>query len=212
EVWGGALCLSQAERTLLELYDIQQRVHEDLPDVLASGVDERRNVVTATVMVVTPQLRREVEQRYGAEAVLPDGWLTPGARGGASSGWRHWTDAPDAPPRLVDRAHPTARPAEVVQGVGARGQVEPGTGPGGPRRPRLGGRREPGPQGVHRVVRPERRGGLLQQAREVPERFGYGGRVAAAHRRGEGGRGGGHPGTVPERPGRQGECQRVTGD
>ncbi|HLV57263.1 MAG TPA: hypothetical protein VKY81_00055 [Natronosporangium sp.] len=77
EVWGGALCLSQAERTLLELYDIQQRVHEDLPDVLASGVDERRNVVTVTVMVVTPQLRREVEQRYGAEAVILDGWLTP---------------------------------------------------------------------------------------------------------------------------------------
>src|SRR5690606_16123994 len=77
QVWGGALCLSQAERTLRELYDIQQRVHEDLPEVLASGVDERRNVVTVTVMVVTPELRREVAQRYGPEAVVLDGWLTP---------------------------------------------------------------------------------------------------------------------------------------
>lgn len=76
EVWGGPLCLSQAERTLQELFDIQRRVHEDLPDVFTSGVDETRNVVTVTVMVVTPELQREVEQRYG-EAVVLDGWLKP---------------------------------------------------------------------------------------------------------------------------------------
>lgn len=77
QVWGGALCLSQAERTLRELQDIQQRVHADVPGVLASGVDERSNTVTATVMVVTPELEREVEQRYGPGAVVLDGWLTP---------------------------------------------------------------------------------------------------------------------------------------
>jgi hypothetical protein len=77
EVWGGALCVTGADHTEAELRDIQQRVHEDLPDVQSSGVDVVANVVTAQVFVATPELQQQVDDAYGEGTVVLDGWLTP---------------------------------------------------------------------------------------------------------------------------------------
>jgi hypothetical protein len=50
----------------------------ELPDlVLGSGVDPVANAVTAQVVVVDPDLQRELDQRYGAGAVILQGWLRP---------------------------------------------------------------------------------------------------------------------------------------
>jgi hypothetical protein len=77
EVWGGALCVTGAAHTEAELRDIQQQVHEDLPDVQSSGVDVVANVVTAQVFVATPELQQQVDDAYGEGTVVLDGWLTP---------------------------------------------------------------------------------------------------------------------------------------
>jgi hypothetical protein len=77
EVWGGALCVTGADHTEAELRDIQQRVHEDLPDVQSSGVDVAANVVTAQVFVATPELQQQVDDAYGEGTVVLDGWLRP---------------------------------------------------------------------------------------------------------------------------------------
>jgi hypothetical protein len=78
QFWGGPLCVTGAERTDAELLDIQQRLHVELPDlVLGSGVDPVANAVTAQVVVVDPDLQRELDQRYGAGAVILQGWLRP---------------------------------------------------------------------------------------------------------------------------------------
>jgi hypothetical protein len=78
EVWGGALCLSGAAHTEAELLDIQQRLHQDLPDaVLGSGVDPVANAVVAQVLVADPGLQRELDDRYGEGTVIQDGWLRP---------------------------------------------------------------------------------------------------------------------------------------
>jgi hypothetical protein len=77
EVWGGALCVTGADHTEAELRDIQQRVHEDLPDVQSSGVDVVANVVTAQVFVATPELQQQVDDAYGEGTVVLDGWLRP---------------------------------------------------------------------------------------------------------------------------------------
>jgi hypothetical protein len=77
EVWGGALCVTGAERTEAELLDIQQRLHEDLPDLQGSGVDVVANVVTAQVFVASPELQRQLDDEYGEGTVVLEGWLTP---------------------------------------------------------------------------------------------------------------------------------------
>lgn len=78
QVWGGALCLTGAARTETELLEIQQQLHQDLPDrVLSSGVDVRANAVTAQMFVADPALQRDLDERYGPGAVILDGWLRP---------------------------------------------------------------------------------------------------------------------------------------
>jgi hypothetical protein len=77
QVWGGALCVTTATRTLQELLDIQQELHRDYPDLLGSGVDEVGNAVVAQVPVASPELQRQLDDRYGEGAVILDGWLQP---------------------------------------------------------------------------------------------------------------------------------------
>jgi hypothetical protein len=78
QVWGGALCVSRAGHTEAELVAVQQRLQQDLPEVLlGSGVDVVANAVTAQVYVADRELRQEVDRRYGAGTVILDGWLRP---------------------------------------------------------------------------------------------------------------------------------------
>ncbi|MDX6740140.1 hypothetical protein [Actinocorallia sp. A-T 12471] len=77
EVWGGALCVSSAERTEKELNGVQSRIHKDFPDVLGSGIDIVRNQVTVEVYIATDEVRRAFDERYGAGVVRVSGVLYP---------------------------------------------------------------------------------------------------------------------------------------
>lgn len=82
EVWGGALCVTSADRTQEELTDIQRRLHEELPPdhvpaVLSSSVDVRANAVTAQVHVATEELHDRVREEYGEGAVALESWFQP---------------------------------------------------------------------------------------------------------------------------------------
>jgi hypothetical protein len=78
EMWGGALCLSGAERTYQELLELQRRVHEEEDlRVLSSGPDVLANALRVQVFVATDELRHELDRRFGPGAVILDGWLRP---------------------------------------------------------------------------------------------------------------------------------------
>ncbi|MEW1840104.1 hypothetical protein AB0392_19345 [Nonomuraea angiospora] len=78
EVWGGALCVSGAARSQSELEAIQREVETELGDRLVSASSSvRGNQVTAQVWVATDELRRDLEARHGAGAVVLDGVLRP---------------------------------------------------------------------------------------------------------------------------------------
>lgn len=78
-VWGGALCVSSAERTLAELQAIQDQLFEEYGGPLgvsSGGVDVYLNQVGATAYVATPELTTDIERRFGA-AVDLTGLLEP---------------------------------------------------------------------------------------------------------------------------------------
>ncbi|PZG23714.1 hypothetical protein C1J01_00375 [Nonomuraea aridisoli] len=77
EVWGGALCLSQAEHTAAELRTLQEKVQEELTDAYSVSADERAGHVRAGVWAATPELRRHVDATYGKGMVVLDGLLQP---------------------------------------------------------------------------------------------------------------------------------------
>jgi hypothetical protein len=77
KVWGGALCLSPAERTESELRRLQRKVTEEVPGVLGSSVDITGNRVDITVSVVTDDLRQDLDARYGPGTVRAWGVLRP---------------------------------------------------------------------------------------------------------------------------------------
>lgn len=77
EVWGGALCVTAADRTLQELLGIQQQLQLDHPGLLSSGVDEPGNRVVAQVLVASPELQAELDDRFGEGVVALHGWLRP---------------------------------------------------------------------------------------------------------------------------------------
>jgi hypothetical protein len=73
-VWGGALCVSAAERTEAELRAIQEEM-SDLPGFLGSGVTE--GAVQVSVLVAHVATQRELDDRYGAGVVRLVGALRP---------------------------------------------------------------------------------------------------------------------------------------
>lgn len=80
EVWGGALCVTTAERTMAELRATQDEL-TDLygpgPGGLSSGgIDVPSNQVRVTAYVATPELTGELESRFG-DAVAVTGLLEP---------------------------------------------------------------------------------------------------------------------------------------
>jgi len=76
EVWGGALCLSPAQRTYAELERIQ-RAAEQEPGFLSAAVDEIANRVRLGVWAATDELRRRFDETYGPGAVVVEGVLRP---------------------------------------------------------------------------------------------------------------------------------------
>ncbi|MGI5162483.1 hypothetical protein [Microbispora sp. CA-102843] len=77
EVWGGALCLSRAERTEAELRALQERAGKEIKGVQSAAVDERAGRVEIGVWVATPELQREIDEKYGKGLVVLEGILKP---------------------------------------------------------------------------------------------------------------------------------------
>ncbi|HEV2811599.1 MAG TPA: hypothetical protein VGV93_14520 [Acidimicrobiales bacterium] len=75
EVWGGALCVSPAERSLAELQTIQAEVTTD--ETTFSSINAPANVVEVQVMVADPDHQAAYDARYGDGAVVVTGWLEP---------------------------------------------------------------------------------------------------------------------------------------
>jgi hypothetical protein len=77
-IWGGPLCVTQLERSLHELTQLQK----DFPaeelglELLGSGIAENRNVLEIMVVVLPDEARAEVERRYG-DSVLIEAILQP---------------------------------------------------------------------------------------------------------------------------------------
>jgi hypothetical protein len=75
-LWGGPLCIVEAEHTLAELEAVAQRLHRDLDGVLMAGPDEVTGTVEITLPVVDGQLRSDLRDRYG-DVVEVSGALRP---------------------------------------------------------------------------------------------------------------------------------------
>ena len=75
-VWGGALCVSTAERTMAELQRVQRQLGE-ADGMLSSGIDEVTAQVGLTVLVATEEFQQRLDDRYGAGAVRLFGSLEP---------------------------------------------------------------------------------------------------------------------------------------
>ncbi|MFG1702980.1 hypothetical protein ACFLIM_07290 [Nonomuraea sp. M3C6] len=78
EVWGGALCLTGAQRTETELHRIQRAIEAELAGgMVSTSPDEIANRVNAVVWLATDDLRRRLDEKYGGGAIALDGMLKP---------------------------------------------------------------------------------------------------------------------------------------
>ncbi|WP_433351831.1 hypothetical protein ACQP25_02500 [Microtetraspora malaysiensis] len=77
EVWGGALCLSQAPYSEKELQVVQGRALKEITGVFSAWVDARAGHVSIGVWAVTPELQREVDEKYGKGLVVLHTYLKP---------------------------------------------------------------------------------------------------------------------------------------
>ncbi|MFC4015462.1 hypothetical protein ACFOY2_50210 [Nonomuraea purpurea] len=78
EVWGGALCLSGAQRSEAALNAIQRQVESEVGDGLISASSSvTRNVLEVSVWLATDELRRAVDAKHGAGVVVFDSVLRP---------------------------------------------------------------------------------------------------------------------------------------
>jgi hypothetical protein len=75
ELWGGALCVSLAERSLADLQAIQAELSG--ADVTMSSINQAVNAVEVQVVVADPALQADYDARYGDGAVDVAGWLQP---------------------------------------------------------------------------------------------------------------------------------------
>ncbi|WP_084961519.1 hypothetical protein [Thermoactinospora rubra] len=77
EVWGGALCVTRAERTEAELRAIQERAQQEIPGVTDSSADVVSGKVDVGVWVATGELQRQVDEKFGTGVVRLHAFLTP---------------------------------------------------------------------------------------------------------------------------------------
>lgn len=80
EVWGGALCVSSAERSEAQLHQAQEEVAGE-PGVLFTSTDVVSGTVEVGVPVATEERQQELDDRYGSGAVRLVGRLEPLDRG-----------------------------------------------------------------------------------------------------------------------------------
>lgn len=76
EVWGGALCVSQARYSEARLSAIQKELIQGLP-AASSDIDTLGNKVTIDMWVAFEGQQKEMDARYGAGAVVLTGLLRP---------------------------------------------------------------------------------------------------------------------------------------
>lgn len=73
-VWGGALCVSQAERSSAELRAVAEAL---IAAGTTANVDETRGVVVADVYVADDDRQAGWDEEYGPGVVVQQPWLTP---------------------------------------------------------------------------------------------------------------------------------------
>ncbi|WP_166346144.1 hypothetical protein [Phytoactinopolyspora limicola] len=66
ELWGGSLCVSQAENTEAELREIQESL--DVPGMLSSGVDVKSGALEVSV-ILDDGLQQQLDEQYGTGKV-----------------------------------------------------------------------------------------------------------------------------------------------
>ncbi|WP_345216682.1 hypothetical protein [Georgenia halophila] len=76
EVWGGALCVSAAERTEAELLELQEQLG-DLPGLLSSGVSVVQNRLDVQVTYDDGTLQERLDAEHGDGAVHVESALIP---------------------------------------------------------------------------------------------------------------------------------------
>jgi hypothetical protein len=76
KVWGGALCVSQAEHSLAELKRVEKQVNPG-PGVIYSEIDPVTGIVEVEMWVATHQRQRELDVKYGSRLVHLAGALAP---------------------------------------------------------------------------------------------------------------------------------------
>ncbi|MGA5764877.1 hypothetical protein [Nonomuraea bangladeshensis] len=78
ESWGGALCVSQAQRSLETLRQIQEFVGDDLGQrITSTSVDIMKEQVVVGVWVAGEELQQRLEDKYGEGVVLQQAVLKP---------------------------------------------------------------------------------------------------------------------------------------
>lgn len=78
-IWGGALCVSPAERTYAELQAIQAEIGATSEEILmtSSGVRVTDNTLGVEVMLDHQGLQATYDERYGPGVVVVRAWLQP---------------------------------------------------------------------------------------------------------------------------------------
>jgi hypothetical protein len=77
EIWGGALCVSGAEHTESKLNSIRRTLERELDELGTVSISVPENRVEMVLPVVTDELRRTLDDRYGPGVVVPQGMLRP---------------------------------------------------------------------------------------------------------------------------------------
>jgi hypothetical protein len=77
KVWGGALCVSKAARSMAQMERIRGRSNPTVKGMLVSSIDEITNVLAITVPVATTAQQRDLDSRYGDGTVALESWFQP---------------------------------------------------------------------------------------------------------------------------------------
>jgi hypothetical protein len=79
EIWGGALCVTAADRSQAELAAIQSEIDETAEAIgmVSSTVDDVTGVVEVEVVVDDAALQEEYDARHGPGTVVVTAWLEP---------------------------------------------------------------------------------------------------------------------------------------
>jgi hypothetical protein len=77
KVWGGALCVSKAPRSMKQMERIRGEVEPQVKGMLYSSIDELTDVLSITVPIATTAQQRDLDSRYGEGAVALESWFEP---------------------------------------------------------------------------------------------------------------------------------------